>query len=33
LVVERLLGELNEGGYYAEGYADDIAIHINGKFP
>jgi hypothetical protein len=33
LVVDGLLGELNEGGYYAIGYADDIAILINGKFP
>jgi hypothetical protein len=33
MVVERLLGELNEGGYYAIGYADDTAILINGKFP
>jgi hypothetical protein len=32
-VVDELLGELNEGGYYAIGYADDIAILINGKFP
>jgi hypothetical protein len=33
LVVDGLLGELNEGGYYAIGYADDIAILLNGKFP
>jgi hypothetical protein len=26
LVVDGLLGKLNEGGYYAIGYADDIAI-------
>jgi hypothetical protein len=31
--VDGLLGELKEGGYYATGYADDIAILINGKFP
>jgi hypothetical protein len=30
--VDKLLRELNEGGYYAIGYADDIAILINGKF-
>jgi hypothetical protein len=33
LVMDKLIGELNEGGYYAIGYADDIAILINGKFP
>jgi hypothetical protein len=33
LVVDKLLGELNEGGYYAVGYADNIEILINGKFP
>jgi hypothetical protein len=32
LVVDKLLGEINKG-YYAIGYADDIAILINGKFP
>jgi hypothetical protein len=31
--VDELLGELNKEGYYAVGYADDIAILINGKFP
>jgi hypothetical protein len=31
--LDRHLGELNEGSYYAIGYADDIAILINGKFP
>jgi hypothetical protein len=31
LVMEKLLGELNEG-YYAIGYAYDIAILTNGKF-
>jgi retron-type reverse transcriptase len=31
LVVDELLGELNEGGYHAIGYADDLAILINGK--
>jgi hypothetical protein len=30
---DGLLGELNEGGYYALGYADDITIVINEKFP
>jgi hypothetical protein len=33
LVVDGLVGELNEGGCYAVGYSDDIAILINGKFP
>jgi hypothetical protein len=33
LVVDELLGKLNKGGYYAIGYADDMAILINGKFP
>jgi hypothetical protein len=33
LFVDGLLRELNEGGYYAIGYADYIAILINGKFP
>jgi hypothetical protein len=33
LVVDDLLWELNSNGYYAVGYADDIAILINGKFP
>jgi hypothetical protein len=31
--MDKLLGEFNEGGYYATRYADDIAILINGKFP
>jgi hypothetical protein len=33
LVVDELLWELNHRGYYTVGYADDIAILINGKFP
>jgi hypothetical protein len=32
LVVNELIVELSENGYYAKGYADDIAILINGKF-
>jgi hypothetical protein len=28
-----LLWGLNKNGYYTVGYADDIAILINGKFP
>jgi hypothetical protein len=32
LVVDDLW-ELNDSGYYTVGYADDIAILINGKFP
>jgi hypothetical protein len=32
-VVDELIWELNDGGYYTVGYADDIAILINGKFP
>jgi hypothetical protein len=33
LVVDDLLWELNSNGYYTVGYAVDIAILINGKFP
>jgi hypothetical protein len=33
LVVDDLLRELNDKGYYTIGYADDIAIQIQGKFP
>jgi hypothetical protein len=33
LVVDNLLWELNSNGYYTVGYADDLAILINGKFP
>jgi hypothetical protein len=33
LVVDELTWELNDGVYYTVGYADDIAILINGKFP
>jgi hypothetical protein len=33
LVVDDLLWELNKKSYYTVGYADDIAILINGKFP
>jgi hypothetical protein len=33
LVVDELIWELNDGDYYTVGYADDIAILINGKFP
>jgi hypothetical protein len=32
-IVDNLLWELNKKGYYTVGYADDIAILINGKFP
>jgi hypothetical protein len=32
LVVDDLLWGLNDNGYYTVGYADDIAILINGKF-
>jgi hypothetical protein len=32
LVVEDPLWGLNSNGYYTAGYADDIAILINGKF-
>jgi hypothetical protein len=31
--VDDLPWELNNSGYYTVGYADDIAILINGKFP
>jgi hypothetical protein len=31
--VDDLLWELNSNGYYTLGYADDIAILINGNFP
>jgi hypothetical protein len=30
--MDELLWELNEGGYHAIGYADDLAILINRKF-
>jgi hypothetical protein len=33
LVLDGLLGELNEGGYYAVGYADYIEIVIIEEFP
>jgi hypothetical protein len=33
LVVDDLISGLNSSGYYTVGYADDIAILINGKFP
>jgi hypothetical protein len=33
LVLNKLLLELNESGYYAKGYADDIAVLINRKHP
>ena len=33
LVVDELLVILNERGYYSIGYADDVAIIINGTFP
>jgi hypothetical protein len=33
LVVDYLIWGLNSNGYYRVGYADDIAILINGKFP
>jgi hypothetical protein len=33
LVVDDLLWELNDKGYYTVGYADDTAILIQGKFP
>jgi hypothetical protein len=32
LIVDELLWELNDDDYYTVGYADDIAILINGKF-
>jgi hypothetical protein len=32
-VVDGLLWELNDNGYYTAGYADDIAYLLNGKFP
>jgi hypothetical protein len=31
--MDKLLWELNDNDYYTEGYADDISILINGKFP
>jgi hypothetical protein len=33
LVVDDLLWGLNDYDYYTTGYADDIAIPINRKFP
>jgi hypothetical protein len=33
LVVNELIWELSDDGYYTVGYVDDIAILINGKFP
>jgi hypothetical protein len=33
LVVDDHLWDLNSNDYYAVGYADDIAILINGEFP
>jgi hypothetical protein len=33
LVVDELLTRLNEGGIYAQGYADDICLLEVGKFP
>jgi hypothetical protein len=33
LVVDILIRGLGENGYYSLGYADDIAILINRKFP
>jgi hypothetical protein len=33
LVVDELLWDLNDNGYYTVGYSDHIAILINGKFP
>jgi len=33
LVVDGLLARLNEGGVYAQGYADDICLLAVGKFP
>lgn len=33
LVVDELLVELNNKGFYAQGYADDICILIRGKIP
>ena len=32
LVMDGLLRTLNEGGVYAQGYADDLAIIVTGKF-
>jgi hypothetical protein len=33
LVMDDLISGLNSNGYYTVGYADDIAILINRKFP
>jgi hypothetical protein len=33
LVVDELLWELNDNGYYTARYEDDITILVNGKFP
>jgi hypothetical protein len=33
LVVDDLIWQFNSNGYYTVGYADDIAILFNGKFP
>jgi hypothetical protein len=33
LVVDEILPRLNEGGIYAQGYADDISLLAVGKFP
>jgi hypothetical protein len=33
LVADGLLARLNEGGVYAQGYADDICLLVVGKFP
>ena len=33
LVVDGLLEELTQEGYYIEGYANDIALLVSGKFP
>jgi hypothetical protein len=33
LVVDELLARLNQGGVYAQGYADDICLLAIGKFP
>jgi hypothetical protein len=33
LAVDEHLWELNDNDYYTVGYADDILILINGKFP
>jgi hypothetical protein len=33
LVVDQLIARLNGGGFYTQGYADDICLPVVGKFP